>query len=604
MSTVKGMSKLRERAQRWRDINRRRVAWVVARLLGFVVVSFSMAFPEIKRFSTHVPGNPGDAFLILALLRWGSARSTSFYSGFWQGPMFSSGHNVMAYTDTFLPLTLPFRAIDAVTGSPVVAFNVLYIMAWVLCLECTYLLLVRLTACRSVSIVGSLAFTFSTIRLTQTGHYQLMFAFFIPLALLLVFRLFDRPSIARGLVLAAVLAAQFLTTAYYGLILIVSISVIAFVLTIQRRHGPALRQIVTSLAAGFVMLVVLVGPTAVRYSEVQSTTNTRGAYPAGFALRLGDLRTAPPLSKHLGGIALLDNNSSSRSAENFAYIGIFAAVMIVASALGLVASQRVRSVFAERRTELSALAGMGIFAFAVAIGRGPILGLKMPFYDLAKAVIPGIRSMLAIVRLFVFTQLALVGAAAMGLAAFLQWRGSRTARLVFCAALSCLILFESAQFVPIVRVPTVAHDSVYAQLTDLPNDGVVAELPMAPLELGPTFAYLEATRMVLASGDSLRTVNGYSGFAPPGYEAIVDSLNTFPSAASLQTLRDLGAKYVVIHTTPMDTGLDEVTTTVNESGYAYVSPDKLAATLAALPPNAIKQRTDAADGVILILAPG
>ena len=46
------------------------------------------------------------------------------FSGFWQGPMYASGNDVMAYTDTFLPLAIPFRLVNAVSGSPVVAFNV------------------------------------------------------------------------------------------------------------------------------------------------------------------------------------------------------------------------------------------------------------------------------------------------------------------------------------------------------------------------------------------------------------------------------------------------------------------------------------------------
>ncbi|MUH52081.1 MAG: hypothetical protein F2789_12815, partial [Actinobacteria bacterium] len=474
------MSKIRERLHRWRAISRRRVALVVARLLGFIVVSFYMAFPEIKRFSTHVPGNPGDAFLVLALVRWGAQRSSSLYSGFWQGPMFSSGHNVMAYTETFLPLTVPFRLINAVTGSPIVAFNVLYIASWVLCLECTYLLLARLTSCRSASLVGSLAFTFSTIRLAQTGHYQLMFAIGIPLGLLLLFRLFDRPSIGRAIALSAVLAGQFLTTAYYGLILTVSVAVIAAVMTIRRRRDPTIRTIITSLSAGFVALLILVGPVALRYSQVQATSHTRDAYPAEFALRLGDLRTAAPLSKHLDGISFLTNDSSSRSGESFAYIGFFSALMVAASLIGLIASRRVRTTFAERRAELVAVVGVGAISFAIAVGRGPILGIRMPFYDIARAVIPGVRSMLAIVRLFVFTQLALVAVATTGLVAFLRWNGSRALRLTFCAALAGIILFESAQGIPITRVPEVRPDSVYATLAKLPNDGVVAELPLAP----------------------------------------------------------------------------------------------------------------------------
>lgn len=101
--------------------------WAVIRVVGFALVSLRVAFGRLSLFTTHVPGNPGDAFLVLALLKWGGDHVTSLYSGYWQGPMFSNGHDAMAYTDTYLPLTIPFRAVEGLTNSPIVAMNVLYV---------------------------------------------------------------------------------------------------------------------------------------------------------------------------------------------------------------------------------------------------------------------------------------------------------------------------------------------------------------------------------------------------------------------------------------------------------------------------------------------
>lgn len=575
--------------------------WPVVRVIGFTVTSLELVFVHPGRFRTHVPGNPGDAFLILALLKWGGDHVSSLYSGYWQGPMFSSGHDAMAYTETFLPLTIPFRIVEELTGSPIVAMNVLYILGWVLCAECTYHLFVRLTSCRSVSVVGAMAFTFSTIRISQTGHFQLVYAFGIPLGLLLMFRMIEKPTIVRGVLLGATLAVQFLTTAYYGLIITVSVAAISVVALLRTSEHALRRQLAWALASSAAVVLVLAGPVALRYSSLQSSSLDRGQYPAGFALRLGDLRTAAPLSTHLADLSILRNDSATRSSENFAYIGLFAAILVPVFVAAAIGSRTFRSRLRLRRNEIAATLIVGVFGFLIAVGRGPILGIRTPFYDLARILIPGVKSILALVRLVVFTQLALVLIATIVLTSALAHLRARSLRVAACVLLSLFVGWESSAGIPLVRVPKVGPGSVYDALRKL-DAGIVVELPMAPRGTGTTYAFLEATRLVLASGDNQRSVNGYSGFSPKGYDDVVTTLNTFPSEDSRRVLAELGVDYVLIHTAPVDTGLDPVTERVNESGFAYVSNSQLDQIVRQVPQDAVRSRIQTSDGVILVLA--
>ena len=45
-----------------------------------------------------------------------------------------------------------------------------------------------------------------------------------------------------------------------------------------------------------------------------------------------------------------------------------------------------------------------------------------------------------------------------------------------------------------------------------------------------------------------RAISGYSGFAPPGFEATAATLESFPSDAAFDRLDDLGVRYVVLRT--------------------------------------------------------
>jgi hypothetical protein len=179
--------------------------WFLARLGLFVAISIVMVFPHLDDLGRVVPGDSGDAFLILTLLRWG-ADHAPFFGGYWKSPMYLSGHDVMAYTDTFLPLTVPFKVLQSITGSPVAAMNLLYIASWPICAEATWRLLRRVGASSPAAFVGALAFTFSTIRMAQTNHFQLAWAMFIPLGYLMLLKIAARPTIAAGIGLGLVIA--------------------------------------------------------------------------------------------------------------------------------------------------------------------------------------------------------------------------------------------------------------------------------------------------------------------------------------------------------------------------------------------------------------
>jgi hypothetical protein len=44
-----------------------------------------------------------------------------------------------------------------------------------------------------------------------------------------------------------------------------------------------------------------------------------------------------------------------------------------------------------------------------------------------------------------------------------------------------------------------------------------------------------------------KTVHGYSGFRPPRHELLFRQLRSFPDEESLEHLRRLGVRYVVVH---------------------------------------------------------
>jgi hypothetical protein len=44
-------------------------------------------------------------------------------------------------------------------------------------------------------------------------------------------------------------------------------------------------------------------------------------------------------------------------------------------------------------------------------------------------------------------------------------------------------------------------------------------------------------------------VNGYSGFAPPDFDATAQAMRTFPEGSALEAMHRLGVTHVVVHRT-------------------------------------------------------
>jgi hypothetical protein len=355
------------------------MAWPVARLCLFFALTMLLAIDQRRRLDSMVPGDPGDPFLIMSLLEWGGDRSVHLFSNYWDGPMFAGGTDVMAYTDTFLPLVVPFKLIETITGSRVIAFNTLYVSSWVLCAESTYHLAKRLTLSRGAATIGAIGFTFSTIRLSQSNHFQLAWAGLIPLSLLLLMRLLDRPTVRRGVLLALAVLAQFLTSAYYGLLIVIfTVAMVMAAAAIdawRNRDGQRLIGYVTYLVMlGLPMLYI-----RQVYASAEAGSVARGGYPQGLALSLGDLRSPAPRSSYMRRIDLLDTDTIMRSSENYAYVGVIVIALVpLLAVLAVVRPSEARSVLAARRDWL-VVAALGAMATLISVGRGPIFGIDMPF---------------------------------------------------------------------------------------------------------------------------------------------------------------------------------------------------------------------------------
>ncbi len=254
----------------------------------FLVVAIGLTFPNVTRLRTYIAGDSGDSLLNLWIIRRVEIGLPHGWHGFWNTPIFYPAHSTLAYSDTLLPVALVHWPLRFFLGD-VLAMNVIYLGSWVVSSWCVYRLASRFVRHWGAALVASLAYTYSATRLTHHGHFQLVVGgALVPLVLLLLLRLFDDPSVGRGLALGASFAALTLSASYFGAMTAIVVVIVAGGLLLARRPG-ALRPYVVALGAAAAVVVVFVAPIGAKYAQFQRDPAFRRSFEPETATHLGDL---------------------------------------------------------------------------------------------------------------------------------------------------------------------------------------------------------------------------------------------------------------------------------------------------------------------------
>jgi len=530
---------------RW-DSRRRLEA---ARLLLFTVLALVMAAPPPGDLTERVAGDAGDPLLLTWIMRSVLHGIPQGWADLWQTNAFHvpSARLVLAYSDTLLPLAPIFGFLSWITQSPALAYNLLMVGAWVVSLVSTDRLARRVIGSEAGALVAAIAFSFSTVRLVQYRHLQLAWGALIPLALLLLLQLLERPTVRRGLALGAVVAALTLIASYYG-VLVVLVSVL--IVTVHVIRTRTWKPLVAPFTAAGAFLVVVVGPIAIQYVRLLRDPNfQRHPEPRYFA-HLSDFLATDPQNRYVGGVLSLAERGLAKSSENWLFPGFVCGALVL---VGLVAWWR-RGV--RRSGELALLVAAGALGLVMAAGYWAQLGdhrITLP-YDVLAAVVPGLDGVRVTARFFVVTMLALSLLAGAGFGWLVRGRDHRLT-VVLTTLVIAAVLFEGRLRVETVALePTKASAAVNHELAHRP-DGLVLELPMQSSGSGAAWNFVEGPRMVASTIDWMPRVNGVSGFQPGQFDRLAPLMNLFPARDTLTAVDDLGVRYVIIRTTiPMDLG--------------------------------------------------
>jgi hypothetical protein len=597
-----------------------RTGWTVT--LAFAALTAAMTMPLILHLSDHVASDLRDPLYSMFAMTWNARAAASGFAGFADANIFFPHRGTLFYGDVLPIESILGAPVLAATGNPVLAYNLVFLITFLVSGLGMFALVRRLTGSGNAAFLVGLVFAFFPYHFAHSAHLEILFMGWIPFFFLFVHKFFDRPTAGNALGMAGFYVLQAASCIYYGeyLTLFAALTFLYYLGTggrwkkLEFWSGLALFGAVCAAVLGpyilqFVRihakLLFVRAPWEARFfsAEIQHfaavpsfnaawgwLTGRLGAQewqlfpglvPIVFAVLwfAGRRKRVEPASRRAAG---------ERKKAGFAVWDAANAVLFVfclvqgitggfegrlgpirfsshdlSKPLSLLLVSLALRVFTDRRMRrrigrfFKVLAPaetvyLGLTVIALILSFGPVIRLlgheiiSGP-YALLYEYVPGFKNVRVPSRFAVMMMVGLTVLAGIAAAEILARRRTARGRTLWTAAGTVLILGEFLSIpMPLVRVPVgETIPSIYRAVKALPAGAALVELPMP---LRDSEEHQDAAPVYFASFHRKPVVNGYSGYAPPGYRIVREAMDAFPSAATLRLLADIGVTHALVDT--------------------------------------------------------
>jgi hypothetical protein len=496
----------------------------------------------------------GDSRLLIWTLAWDSHAMLTG-SPLFDANMFHPASQALAWAEHHAGIGLFALPAYAFSGNPVLAYWLVWLIAFPLNGLAMQALAYRVTGDRIAAFGAGLVYAFCFFRMHHAhGHLQMLWTWMLPLVPLALERWVERPSVFH----TAIAATLVLLQALAGWYLAVFVALLSFVSALFVLPGRRLtRAHLASATAALIVVAPILGWFAAPYLRLHAG----GAIEA--AANSADLVAylLPPLNTWLGQVIATHTTLSPRWiwGEQTIYVGV---TTLVLAAMGL-------WTWRKRPGPLSA-AVLTTGAIALALSLGPAGGWSP--YDLFTRL-PAMSLLRAPARFALLVMLAaslLVGIAITGLRARL---GGRAPTLLL--ALAFIGLGESYVIGFPGGIPRpMPLPEVYERLKTLPPGAVLS----LPSYVGTPEAFRESDYLLFSTTHWRPIVNGFGRQDPPGHGATMETVSGFPAPDAIRRLCELQVRYVVLHTgraSELRAAAQEAAASPNTTALGSVSDDFL-----------------------------
>src|SRR5688572_1458664 len=258
-----------------------RRAWHAA--AAYLALTIVATWPLARGLGRDVPADLGDPVFVMWVLAWDCQQLLAILRGdfsrlatFFDANIFHPLPLTLAYSEHFIAQAVQVLPVWALTGNPILCYNLLYLSTFVLSGLGAYLFVREITGNPRAAFVAGVLFAFAPYRFPQSSHLQVLSSQWMPFALYGFRRFFDSidAQATRGgrwrplLGAVAALVAQNLSCTYY--LMFFAPFVIGYVVwEIWRRRVWSRTRLWMQLVAAAALVAAVTVPFLLPYAMVQ-----------------------------------------------------------------------------------------------------------------------------------------------------------------------------------------------------------------------------------------------------------------------------------------------------------------------------------------------
>jgi hypothetical protein len=520
---------------------RRRLLAGVAPAATGALLAVAMTWPLGLRAGSDIAGDVGDPLFQTWQVAWIGHAFLHQPLHVFQSNIAWPLHDSLAFSDALIGYAPAGLLAQRGPHSALLTYNLLVLFAYTLAFLGAYLLARELGAGRAGGVAAGAAFAYAPWRLGETGHLNVISSGGIPLALFLLIRGYRRKD-AR-LMLAGWLVAGWQVTLGFALglqfvYLLAPFAAIGVGIWL-RRHRPTVgKRVAICTAVGLAVFAALTVNQTLPYLRVlhhHPEARRTLAQVSSYSPPFSGFLAAPRQSLVWGGATASVRDSFDLGAEQTLFPGVTIVVLAIAGFFSSAYSRRLR-LWLLVGIELCALLSLGIHRDTPGLGK--YIAPYRFLYDFA----PGWDGIRTPGRINTLTSLGLALLAGCGLSLAVRHAerlagARRNPRQIAAAGVAAIfvgaILLEGLGPPDHPRVPL------------LPPGQREASAPQLHLPFGWDSSVLYSYWSTAGFPD---TVNEYGSFQPTSVRRLGKTIRRFPDAASVNTLRRLGVRTVILHT--------------------------------------------------------
>jgi len=252
--------------------------------IAYCLITAVYTWPLPIRLATGVVHDPYDPILNTWILWW-STKAVPLTQQWWNAPIFLPAAGTFAFSEHLLGIFPISAPLIALTGKPLLGYNVALIVTYPLSALAAYFLAFTLTRRHDAAFVAGLAYGFAPYRLAQLPHIQMLTAYWTPICLAALHR-YDTGARTRwAAVAAAAWFMQAMSNGYFFFFLSFLIALWAAWFAAGRWRAAQIGR----AAACFLVAALLFAPVALGYFEILTGRYGFSRGPEAIALYSADI---------------------------------------------------------------------------------------------------------------------------------------------------------------------------------------------------------------------------------------------------------------------------------------------------------------------------